>query len=117
MRVKLLLLFIECLSFVSNNYCASYVFVQCFCVLDMSEANVAFDLLCILMSLNYGQAYNGSRCRYCSRLRVAKKTAIGNKKLMKWRPIAVGKEGEDEEEENGTSERLYIDLSYSVSFS
>ena len=93
MCVKLLLLFIEWLSFVSNkfkSYCASY------------KTNVAIDLLCILMSLNSGQVYSGCRCRYRSRLRVAKKTAIGNKELTGW-PIAVGKEGEDEEEENGTS--------------
>ena len=46
--------------------------------------------------------YFDELCRYRRRLRAAKKIAIGNKKLTRW-PIAVGKEGEDEEEENGTS--------------
>ena len=77
----------------------------------MSEANVAFDLLCVLVKLS------SCRCRYFSRLRVAKKTTIGNEKQTRWWPIAVGKEGEAEEEEHGTSQLLYIDLSYSVSFS
>ena len=67
----------------------------------MSEANAAFDLLCILMCLNSIHAYSGCRCRYRSRLRVAKKTTIGNEKQTRWWPIAVGKEGEAEEEEHG----------------
>ena len=83
----------------------------------MSESNVAYDSFCILMSLNSCQSYSGCRCRYRSRLHITKKTTIGNEKQTRWWPIAVGKEGEAEEEEHGTSQLLYIDLSYSVSFS